>query len=344
MQNRFRSIVCSALAVAAVALSAPAGAQTPEDFYRGKTVTMIVGSTAGATYDIWGRLVARHLGSHIPGAPNVVVQNMPGAGSTLATNYIYNAPTQDGSVIGLMNSTNPFEPLLGVEQAKFDARKINWLGSPAQDTGVVTLWHSVPVNSFEEAKTKEVRFAATSLNGTAAFYVRIFNEVFGTKFKLVFGYPGLTEAMLATERGEVDGHPSPYWSYLKNAKPDWIRDKKIKFLLQFGRDRNPELPNVPFAHDLVTNDADRALIDASVAPLAMGYPFFMGPSAPKDRVAAMRKAFAETFRDPKFLADAKSQSFEIAPISGEDVEKSLRETYDMPAPVLERLRRLYRGE
>ena len=336
------------LAVAALTLLASlagqAAAQTPEEFYKGKTVTMMVGSTAGATYDIWGRLVARHLARHIPGAPAVVVQNVPGAGSTVMTNSVYNAPTQDGTTIGLMNSTNPFEPLLGVEQAKFDARKINWLGSPAQDTGVVTLWHTVPVNTFEEAKQKEVRFAATSLNGTAAFYVRIFNDVFHTKFKLVFGYPGLTEAMLATERGEVDGHPSPYWSYLKNAKPDWIRDRKIKFILQFGRDRNPELPDVPFAHDLVTNDADRALIDASVAPLAMGYPFFMGPSVPKDRVAAKRTAFADAFRDPAFLAEAKTQSFDIAPISGADVEKSLNETYDMPASVLERLRKLYKGE
>jgi tripartite-type tricarboxylate transporter receptor subunit TctC len=334
----------AALAFLALVPFAGAKAQSPADFYKGKTVTMIVGTTPGATYDIWARLVARHLPRYIPGAPNVIVQNMPGAGSTLATNYIYNAAPQDGTVMGLMNSTNPFEPLLGVEQTKFDARKINWLGSPGQDTAVVMIWHTSPVNSLEDAKKKEVRFAATSLNGTAAFYVRIFNSVFGTKFKLVFGYPGLSEAMLAMERGEVEGHPSPYWSYLKNAKPDWIQNKSVKFILQYGASRNPELPDVPFAHDLVTNADDRALLDAAVAPLTMGYPFFMGPGAPRDRVTAIRTAFAETFADPAFLKDAAGQNLEIEPISGEAAEKSLLETYDMPAPVLERLKRLYRGE
>ena len=142
---------------------------------------------------------------------------------------------------------------------------------------------------------------------------------------MILGYPGLSEVMLAMERGEVDGHPSPYWSYLKSAKPDWIRDKKVSF--QYGGIRNPELPDVPFAYDLASNDADRALLGASLAPLAMGYPFFMGPAVPRERVMAIRKAFADTFMDSSFLADAASQNLDIAPISGEDVEKTLQDTY-----------------
>src|SRR5579871_768659 len=251
-----------------------AAAEDVAAFYAGKTLRLIVGTSPGATYDIWARLLGRHVGRHIPGAPGVLIQNMPGAGSTSAGNYIYNVAPQDGSVIGLMNNTLPFEPLLGVAEAKIDALKINWLGSPNQDTGVSMVWHTVPVDSIAAARSHEVKFAATSLNGTAAFYVRIFNEIFKTRFTLVFGYPGLTEAMLAMERGEVDGHPSPYWSYLKSAKSEWLRDRKIKFLVQFGRARNPELPNVPFAHDLATNDEDRALLDAAIAPLNMGLPFF----------------------------------------------------------------------
>jgi tripartite-type tricarboxylate transporter receptor subunit TctC len=259
----------------------------------------------------------------------------------VATNYIYNAAPQDGTIIGLMNSTNPFEPLLGVEEAKFDPLKINWLGSPAQDTAVVMVWHNVPVDTLDMAKTHEVRFAATSLNGTAAFFVRVFNDIFKTKFVLIYGYPGLSDAMLAMERGEVDGHPSPYWSYLKTAKPDWIRDKKIKFLLQYGRRRNPELPDVPFARDLVTNGPDRELLDASMAQLTIGYPFFMGPGVSGGRVEAMRQAFAATFRDPDFLADARSQNLDIDPIDGKDVGQTLADTYRTPAAVLDRLRRLY---
>jgi tripartite-type tricarboxylate transporter receptor subunit TctC len=330
----------------AVLAHAPIGAAADpvEDFYQGKSLRMLVGSPPGATYDIWARLVARHLGKRIPGKPVIVVQNMPGAGGATATNYVYNVAPQDGTVAALVGNTVPFEPMLGVEQTKFDALKLNWLGSPTQDTAVTMVWHTVPVATIEDAKTQEVKFAATSLNGTAAFYVRIFNDVFKTKFRLVFGYPGLTEAMLAMERGEVDGHPSPYWSYLKSAKSDWIRANKVKFLLQFGRLRNGELPNVPFAHDLVGNDADRALLDASVAPLAMGLPFFVGPAVPPERVAALRRAFADTFKDQDFLAEAKTQNLDIAPISAEEAQKTVADTYGLPAPVIERLRRLYAGE
>ena len=340
MPHCARLVFCAlAFAVPIAATAAIAGEDA--NFYAGKTVRVIVGSPPGATYDIWARLVARHLGRHIPGTPSIVVQNMAGAGSTAASNYIYNVAPQDGSIIGLMTNTVPFEPMLGVEQAKIDALKINWLGSPGQDTGVTIVWHTVPVDSIEEAKTREIKFAATSLNGTAAFYVRIFNEVFKTRFSLVFGYPGLTEAMLAMERGEVDGHPSPYWSYLKSAKSDWISEKKVKFLLQFGRTRNPDLPDVAFAQDLATNSEDRALLEAAVAPLAMGLPFFAGPRVPSGRVETLRGAFADTFRDRQFIMDAKLQYLDVAPLSGKEVQRIVADTYGMPAVVLARLRRLY---
>src|SRR5262249_24145513 len=170
-----------------------------EDFYKGNTLRLIVGSPPGATYDIWARLVARHLGKHVPGNPTLVVQNMQGAGGVTATNYVYNVAPQDGSIITLVGNAVPAEPMLGVRQAKFDPLKLNWLGSPAQDTGVTIVWHTVPVGTIADAKTRDLKFAATSLNGTAAFYVRIFNDVFKTRFTLVFGYPGLTEAALAME-------------------------------------------------------------------------------------------------------------------------------------------------
>jgi hypothetical protein len=174
--------------------------------------------------------------------------------------------------------------------------------------------------------------------------MRIFNDIFKTKFSAVLGYPGLGDVMLAMERGEVEGHPSPYWSYLKNAKPAWLAEKKVKFLLQYGRTRNPELPDVPFAHDLATNDEDRALLDASVSPLALGYPFYAGPGVPADRIAALRQGFDATFRDNAFLEEAKTQNFDIKPLSGADLQASIEEAYGMPQSVADRLRRLYQGD
>ena len=232
--------------------------------------------------------------------------------------------------------------MLGVPQTKFDALKLNWLGSPGQDTAVTMVWHTVPVASIADARTHEVKFAATSLNGTAAFYVRIFNDVFKTRFTLVFGYPGLTEAVLAMERGEVDGHPSPYWSYLKSAKPDWIKDKKIKFLLQFGRVRNPELPDVPFAHDLATNDADRARAGCSGSATSDGTAVLprAGRAGRACRCNAPRLLLIRS-RIRNSSPKRRSRISDIAPITAEEAQKTVVDTYNMSKPVVDRLRRLY---
>jgi tripartite-type tricarboxylate transporter receptor subunit TctC len=333
----------SALLAAAVAFAAPAvlAADSVEEFYKNRQLTMIVGYTPSGSYDTYARVISRHLGKHVPGNPTVIVQNMPGASSMTASNHIYNVAPQDGTVMGIMSTVNPFAPLLGIDTAKFDPLKINWLGSPTSETAVVAVRGDTPVNSFEDAKKTEVLLGSTGPNGTSSYYARVFNEIFKTKFKLVYGYPGMTETFIAMERGEVQGHASPFWNSLKSGKSDWLKDGKLKILLQYGARRNAELPNVPFAADLPMSADDRQLFNAVMAPLSMGFPFLMGPGVPPDRLAALQTGYAATFKDPEFLADAKKLNVDVDPISPEDLVKTLRDSYNLPKPVIDRLKALY---
>jgi tripartite-type tricarboxylate transporter receptor subunit TctC len=337
----FIGAVVLGAALATIQAPAAGAADAVQDFYKGKTVTMVVGYTPGSTYDLWTRLVGRYLGKHIPGNPTVVVQNMPGAGSVTAANHIYNVAPQDGTMMGLMSSANPFAPMFGVTEVRFDPEKFTWLGSPTVDTAVIMVWNTAPVNTFEDAKKTQVLLGSTSPNGTSSFYTRLFNDIFKTKFKTVYGYPGMAETFIAIERGEVQGHASPFWSIMKSSKADWVRDKKVKFLAQYGLRKNPDLPDVPFLRDLITNDQDRQLFDVAMGPLMVGYPFLAGPGVPADRAAALRQAYAETFKDPDFLEEAKKTNLDIAPVTGEQTLKTIKEAYAAPKPVLERLKKLY---
>jgi hypothetical protein len=333
----FSALVLSALSIMRFV---PANADTVSDFYRGKNVNMIVGYEPGGTYDIWARLIARHLGKHIPGNPAVIVQYMPGAGSMTASNHIYNVALRDGTVMGLMSSANPFAPMLGMGQAKFDPLKFTWLGTPTLDTAVIPVWHTAPVNTLEDATKTEVILGSSSPNGTTGFYGRIFNDIFHTKFKVVYGY-SINEAFLAMERGEIIGHPSTFWSFMKSAKADLVRDKKVKFLTQFGGKPNPDIVGVPFARDSLKSEESLKLFDAAIAPLSIGYPFLMGPDIPEERAAAMRKAYTETFRDPLFIADAAKQNLDIVPVNGEEIGKIVNSAYLMPKQLIDRMKALY---
>ena len=311
------------------------------DFYKGKTISVIVGFSSGGIYDIWARLVAQHLSHHIPGAPNVVVQNMAGAGGLTAVNYVYNTAPQDGTAIAATSNLNPFTPLLGIKEARFDATKFQWLGSPTQDVALLVLWHTVPVDTLDDLKTHEVILGSTSPDSVSSFYGRLIAEIFKAKFKFVYGFPGLADTDLAIERGEVDGHPSVFWSHLVAAKPDWLKEKKVKLLLQYGAKPRPELPDVPYAQKLPMSPADRQLFDVSMAPLALGYPYMMGPGVPAERAAALRQALTDTFMDPDFIADAKKQGLEVDPVSAVGMEKTVAAAYGAPKPIVDRLRALY---
>jgi tripartite-type tricarboxylate transporter receptor subunit TctC len=331
------------IALAAALMIAPAAqAQTVADFYKGKTVSLVVSTSTGGGYDAMARFVARNIGRHVPGNPTVVVRNMPGAGGMTAVNWLFNAAEKDGSVLGLVSNSTPFEPLLGTKEARYDATKFNWLGTPSVEVGMVLLWHTVPVNSVADLKAKETKVGASGANSTPAFYTRLLNATLGTRMKLINGYPGMGDGLLAMERGEIDGYPSAFYSALTSTRPNWLRDRLAKAIVQYGPERLAELADVPFLLDLITDADDRLLLQAAFASLALGRPLLMPPSVPVARVAAMRQALAETFADPDFKAEAEKAGLIVnAPRSGEELQRVIASAYETPPRVVERLRQLY---
>jgi len=329
--------------IAHTKIAETAGAQAvPQNtFYRGKTVKLVVSSSSGGGYDIMGRTLARHLGRHIPGNPRVIVTNMPGAGGIVAMNYLYRAAPKDGTFIGGVQNNLPFEPLLGTKEAIYDPTKFNWLGSPSIEVGLIAVWKTVPVNTVEDLRRREITVGSSGANSTPSFYARLINETLKTKMKIVVGYPGQNEAYLAMERGEVDGFPSLFYNTLNATRPNWRTEKNIKLILQYGLEREPALPDVPSALDLVTNPEDKLLLQAGLAQVTMGRPYLMPPEVPADRVALMRTAFEETFRDEAFLADSKRLALGVNdPRTGAQVQKLLEEAYRTPPNIVARLRTL----
>ncbi len=311
------------------------------DFYRGKTVTIIVGAPTGGIYDVYARTLARHLKRHIPGNSNVIVQNAPSSGSLSSVNDIYNALPQDGTVIGAPSNAAPFLPLLGIDQVLFDPKKILWLGSPTGESSVFFVWHRSPVKSFDDLKAHRVIIGSNGPNATPAFIAKAMNSVFGTDLKSIYGYPGPADVLLAMERGEVDGYAGIFWNQLKNAYGDLIKDGKIRFILQFGASANRDLTDVPLAADLIRSPADKELFAAVIAPLATGYPLLMGPGVPKERGDAMIKAVAATFADKDFLDEAKRLNLAVDPLSSTDLQKIIFDSYALSADLVGRLRALY---
>ena len=319
----------------------PARADGIADFYKGKTVSLVVGSSTGGGYDTMTRAVSRFIGRHISGNPTVVVRNMPGAGGITAMNYIYNAAERDGTVLALVQNNTPLEPLFGTKQARYDATRLNWLGTPSFEVAMVLLWHTVPVNSLAELKSRETQMGASGANSTPAFYARLLNATLGTRMKLVNGYPGQNDALLAMERGELDGYPSVFQSALTSTRPTWLADKLAKAIVQYGPERLTELGNVPFAPDLLGNEDDKLLMQVGVAPLALGRPLVMPPDVPPERVAAIRSALAETFADPEFLAEGERMGLAVnAPRTGAQLQDVIARAYRSPPRIIERLQKL----
>ena len=314
------------------------------DFYQGKTVTLLVGGSAGGGYDTLGRAIARYIGPHIPGSPAVVVQDMPGAGGLVAMDYLFHTAEHDGSVIALVENGPPLAPLFGVKQARYDATKFNWLGTPSVETAVTLLWHSVPVNSLADLKSRVTTMGASGTNSTQAFYTRLIDAVLGTKMKAINGYKGLNDTFLAMERGEIDGSPSVFYSAITSTRPHWLPDHLAKAILQYGPQPVAALAGVPFVPDLVTTPDDKRLLQAAFAPLALGRPLVMPPGAPADRVAAMRQALADIFTDPAFVADANKIGLVVnAPQTGQELQDVIDRAYATPPHVVDRLRALNAG-
>lgn len=319
----------------------PASAQPANDFYKGKTVTLVISSSTGGGYDIMGRTIAKYLGKHIPGNPRVVVNNMPGAGGIVAMNYLYRNAPKDGTFIAAMQNNTPFEPLLGTKEAQYDPTKFNWLGSPSVEVGLIAVWKTAPVNSLADLQKREISVGSSGANSTPSFYARLINATLGTKMKIVVGYPGQNEVYFAMERREVDGFPSLFYNTLNTTHPNWRTEKNIRLILQYGLEKEPALPDVPSALDVVTNPEDKLLLQAGLAEVTLGRPYVMPPNVPADRVAIMRKAFANTFQDPGFVSDSRRMALGVnSPRTGEQIQQLIAETYRAPPKVIDRLRKL----
>jgi len=312
------------------------------DFYKGKEVRIIISASIGGGYDIYARAVARHLGTHIPGNPTIVPQNMPAAGGLGAANHLNNVAAKDGTVIALFQNTVPLEPFFENKQAQFDAAKIGWLGTPTTETALYMFWHSSKIRTLVDAQRQEFVAGAAGAASTPAFYGRVFNQIFNFKARFITGYPGQNEILLALENGEVEAMASPFWSSLKTARPGWYTEGKIRFLFQYGSDPHSDLKGVPLALDLLQSQADKTLLAAAGAPLGLGRPFGAPPGIPADRLAALRNAMMATFKDPAFLADCQQQRLECSNAkTGAELDALINRAYATPADIRKRLIDIY---
>jgi tripartite-type tricarboxylate transporter receptor subunit TctC len=325
---------------ALVGSGATASAQTPEQFYAGKTIDFVIGYPPGGSNDTLGRLVARHLGKYIPGRPTIVPKNQPGAGSFLAVNTIFNVAPKDGTVIGIGAPTIPLDEKLGTQGVRFKTAELNWIGRLDSLVNIVFMWKTSPVRTFADAQKFQSTLSGTGVGSTVSIYPTVMNNVFGTKFKLVMGYKGSSEAMLAVERGEVEGH-STSWTALKVAHPDWLRDRSVAILVQFALKRHADLPDIATAVELARNDEERAILRTIMNATEVGTAFFTTPGVPADRLTALRRAFDATVRDPELLADAEKINVGVAPMPGEELQTLVAEVSKLPPAMLDKVRAAY---
>jgi len=315
--------------VAALALTAPARAQSVEEFYRGRSITVLVGFTAGGGYDLYARLLGRHMGRHVPGNPTIVVQNMPGAGSMKATQYVYGVAAKDGLTLGTVSRGMVTEPLLNA--ANFDPTRLTWLGTITSETSVCATWKTSLVKSWDDMFKREFSLGGSAIGADPDTFALIMRNVFGAKVKLVTGYPGGNDINLAMERSEVDGRCGWSWTSLKSQK-NWL--PQINLLVQFNLEKNADLPNVPVALERAASDEQRQVLRLLIAGQYVGRPFFTSPDIPADRKAALRGAFDATMKDPQFLADAAKLDLEISPVGGAAIDGFLADLYRTPKDVV----------
>ncbi len=307
------------------------------DFFRGKQLRMIVGSAAGGGYDLLARIVARHIVDHIPGRPSVIVQNQPAAGGVAMTNQLYGQGPKDGTVIGVPINGIPTAPLLQ-SGAQFDATRLNWLGSTSREAYVAFVWHSAPVRSIGELATREVVVGATTPGTTMVDFPLLVNDVLGLKFRVVRGYQGTPQINLAIERGEVQGMGGIGWASVKAQTPQWIAEKRIRVLAQYGFARHAELADVPTMLELARSEADRQAMMMLFARTEYGRPYFLPPDVPPARVVALRRAFDATMKDQAFLAETAKLQYDVDPLTGEQVQGLMGQLAATPRDVVARVR------
>jgi tripartite-type tricarboxylate transporter receptor subunit TctC len=339
---RRRVLIAAALLTAVPAALVAGGgalAQAPAGLFAGKTVNLIIGFGPGGGYDIWGRLVAGHVGQHLPGNPAVVAQNMPGGGSYRAASYIYNQAPKDGSTFAIIARDAALGPLTGQAGALFDATKFSWIGTPATETNICIAYHTAPVQTAQDLLQKPLIVGDTGPGTGTHSYPKALNAILGMKFKLVGGYPSSADVFLAMERGEVQGICESLDS-VKARRPDWISSGTVKVLFQGGAKPNPELNDVPFVVDLAKRAADKQAIAFLYLGQGIGRPFVAPPGLPADRLKMLRDAFDATMKDPAFIAEAKLRKFDLSPETGAHLQALIDKAYATPHEIIERIAKL----
>jgi tripartite-type tricarboxylate transporter receptor subunit TctC len=325
-------IRCIVAGILMLLVASPAPAQS---FYEGKTITIVTSTGVGGTYDVTARLISRHMPRFIPGKPLMKVQNMPGGGNVLATNFMYTIAPKDGTTIASIHNSMPVHQVLDGQGVRFDTSKFEWLGSTGPETEVILVWHTSGIRAFDELKTREVILGGTGAGSGLVILPRVMNTLLGTKFKIVTGYKSSEDINIALQRGEVEARAFSLVSIIAQ-RGDWLRDKKITILAQIGAKRAHEIPDVPLVTELAKSEDDRQVFKLISAAQALGRPYLAPPGVPADRLAILRSAFEATMKDNAFLAEAEKLQIDIDAISAGEVTQLVRETVSAPAGVVAR--------
>jgi tripartite-type tricarboxylate transporter receptor subunit TctC len=334
-----------AVALLAALPASIAGAQSPADFYKGKTVELDVGYSVGGAYDLYARTIGRYLGRHIPGNPTVIVKNMEGGGSLRLANWLYRVAPKDGSVLATIGRGTGFDPILGQQGAQFDGTKFTWIGSANNEVSVCVAWNATSgITKFEDLLTKEITVGGTSMSADTDQFARVIDGVFGAKMRIVSGYPGGNNVVLAMERGEIQGRCGWSWSSVMSTHKAWIDEKKITVLVQLALRKHPDLPDVPLIMDLAKTDEQKQILKLIFARQTMGRPYLAPPGIPAARAEALRKAFMDTMNDKDFLAAADKEKLEITPVDGAELQKLVAEVYATPAALQKKAAALLGGQ
>jgi tripartite-type tricarboxylate transporter receptor subunit TctC len=336
MGHRKLVLAAAAAGLALCPISA-ARAQSPAEFYKGRNVDLYIGYSAAGGYDVYARALARHMGRHIAGNPTIVPRNMPGAGSLVLANWLYNVAPRDGTAFGTIGRGVAFDPLLGSTKAQFDASKFNWIGSMNDEVSVCVAWHTSGITKLEQVMQRELTVGGSGPSADTDQFPKVLNDTIGTKFKIVTGYPGGNDIDLAMERGEVMGRCGWSWSSVIATHKKWLDENKINVLVQLSLSKHADLPSVPLVMDFARDNEQKQIFKLVFARQPMGRPFVASPDIPADRTAALRTAFVDTMKDTAFLAEAEKMQLEINPVSGNAVQEIVQEAYQTPKAVADKV-------
>ena len=329
------ALVVRILLLALLSSCGIAVADEVSDFYSGKQVRLLIGYSAGGGYDTYARLLSRHLGKHIPGNPTVVPQNMPGAGSLRMANFLYNVAPKDGTVIGTFGRGIAMEPLLSGTGTQFDAREFSWLGSLNNEVSLCVAWHASSVKTMQDLQTRELIVGGTGSGSDTVIFPIVLKNLLDANIRLISGYPGGNDVLLAMERGEVDGRCGWSYSSLSSTRGDWLEQGRITILSQLALAKHPALSEYPLITDFAENDDERAAMEIIFSRQVMGRPYLAPPGIPADRLEALRRALDAVALDPEFLRDAVQLQVEVNPVTGEDVDALLDRIYSASEAAIE---------